>query len=194
MYRKIQFLVGSRSWRSIGFIGDDFKDLRLALFTGSDFAGDRSDMKSTSGVFLALHGRRSFFPLGSVSKKQGCVSHSSVEAELVSCNFGVRTVGIPALDLWQTILGPDCKLGLYQDNQATAQTTGKAPTLRHVPRVHQVCIAWLHERISRKDVELKDCHTNCMAADLFTKHFINCLLYTSPSPRDQRGSRMPSSA
>ena len=24
--------------------------------------------------------------------------------------------------------------------------------------------------------------------------FYNCLLYTSPSPRDQRGSRMPSSA
>ena len=23
---------------------------------------------------------------------------------------------------------------------------------------------------------------------------VNCLLYTSPSPRDQRGSRMPSSA
>ena len=26
------------------------------------------------------------------------------------------------------------------------------------------------------------------------KHFASCLLYTSPSPRDQRGSRMPSSA
>ena len=25
-------------------------------------------------------------------------------------------------------------------------------------------------------------------------HIIDCLLYTSPSPRDQRGSRMPSSA
>ena len=25
-------------------------------------------------------------------------------------------------------------------------------------------------------------------------HLISCLLYTSPSPRDQRGSRMPSSA
>ena len=24
--------------------------------------------------------------------------------------------------------------------------------------------------------------------------YYNCLLYTSPSPRDQRGSRMPSSA
>ena len=26
------------------------------------------------------------------------------------------------------------------------------------------------------------------------KQFSTCLLYTSPSPRDQRGSRMPSSA
>ena len=26
------------------------------------------------------------------------------------------------------------------------------------------------------------------------EQWINCLLYTSPSPRDQRGSRMPSSA
>ena len=26
------------------------------------------------------------------------------------------------------------------------------------------------------------------------RHYAHCLLYTSPSPRDQRGSRMPSSA
>ena len=29
---------------------------------------------------------------------------------------------------------------------------------------------------------------------LVVDDFYNCLLYTSPSPRDQRGSRMPSSA
>ena len=28
----------------------------------------------------------------------------------------------------------------------------------------------------------------------FVKNLDDCLLYTSPSPRDQRGSRMPSSA
>ena len=28
----------------------------------------------------------------------------------------------------------------------------------------------------------------------FEDEVLNCLLYTSPSPRDQRGSRMPSSA
>ena len=30
--------------------------------------------------------------------------------------------------------------------------------------------------------------------DCFTTYGTHCLLYTSPSPRDQRGSRMPSSA
>ena len=37
----------------------------------------------------------------------------------------------------------------------------------------------------------------CAAAAVFTKNNFPgapCLLYTSPSPRDQRGSRMPSSA
>ena len=28
----------------------------------------------------------------------------------------------------------------------------------------------------------------------YARQFLSCLLYTSPSPRDQRGSRMPSSA
>ena len=46
-----------------------------------------------------------------------------------------------------------------------------------------------------------DTYTNCEKAmiaavekSLITKRFNVCLLYTSPSPRDQRGSRMPSSA
>ena len=30
--------------------------------------------------------------------------------------------------------------------------------------------------------------------EAFNREFLHCLLYTSPSPRDQRGSRMPSSA
>ena len=41
--------------------------------------------------------------------------------------------------------------------------------------------------------QTKPCNTEppvCKAPECF----IACLLYTSPSPRDQRGSRMPSSA
>ena len=32
------------------------------------------------------------------------------------------------------------------------------------------------------------------ANDIIIRRDLTCLLYTSPSPRDQRGSRMPSSA
>ena len=35
---------------------------------------------------------------------------------------------------------------------------------------------------------------NLPGVDYIRAHARNCLLYTSPSPRDQRGSRMPSSA
>ena len=33
-----------------------------------------------------------------------------------------------------------------------------------------------------------------MDGEIASEHYAGCLLYTSPSPRDQRGSRMPSSA
>ena len=47
-----------------------------------------------------------------------------------------------------------------------------------------------------KEVELKDKFEN-MGAQMVKEvasQTSDCLLYTSPSPRDQRGSRMPSSA
>ncbi len=40
--------------RQIGFIGDELKDLQLCLYTSADFAGDRSDLTSTSRVFLGI--------------------------------------------------------------------------------------------------------------------------------------------
>ncbi len=49
----------------------------------------------------------------------------------------------------------------------------QAPTLRHIRRLHKVCVAWLHERVKSDDIDLKDCATDAMAASLFTKQFIN---------------------
>ena len=45
------------------------------------------------------------------------------------------------------------------------------------------CHVMAHESFEDKDT-----------ANMMNKHFINCLLYTSPSPRDLSTSRMPSSA
>ena len=64
-------------------------------------------------------------------------------------------------------------------------------------------------RIERKGLKLAELDLRVADRETAEKHyeehkdkpffgdlveFITCLLYTSPSPRDQRGSRMPSSA
>ena len=50
---------------------------------------------------------------------------------------------------------------------------------------------WFCSKLCAHALGLKEPHTYS-PGDL--KRVIDCLLYTSPSPRDQRGSRMPSSA
>ena len=47
-------------------------------------------------------------------------------------------------------------------------------------------VHWMPEEVPLGE-DLKDWSINLTKVE-------NCLLYTSPSPRDQRGSRMPSSA
>ena len=47
---------------------------------------------------------------------------------------------------------------------------------------------------NKKIEEIKVVFSGAGAASISCARLYNCLLYTSPSPRDQRGSRMPSSA
>ena len=53
-----------------------------------------------------------------------------------------------------------------------------------------------YKRLRKREVAVKEVYENM---DIFNEKkssvlVVTCLLYTSPSPRDQRGSRMPSSA
>ena len=90
LFRIIKYLNFSKKHRLFGFIGDDLADLTLQLFTDADFAGSKSDMKSTSGIYFGLSGPNSFYPLSWISKKQTAMSHSTPEAELVSMALGIR--------------------------------------------------------------------------------------------------------
>ena len=133
--------------RAYGWVGDDASQLALGLFADADFAGDKQDMKSTSGVFMTLTGPSTACPLNGISKKQTGVSHSTPEAEIVAADLAVRTEGFPALQLWETLLGRPIDLHFHEDNKAAIQiiTTGKNPTIRHMGRTHEVDLAWPHQ-------------------------------------------------
>ena len=89
----------------------------------------------------------------------------------------LRTVGLPALQLWDVLLQRPTKLHLHEDNAACIRVmeTGRNPTMRHLGRTHRIDVAWTAERIQGPDVELIKTDTKIMAADIHTKPFPDAL-------------------
>ena len=73
-------------------------------FQNSDFAGDLSDSKSTSGRILCIFGSRTFAPKSWMCIKRTSVSYSSTESEILSLDAGLRMDGVLALDLWDVVI------------------------------------------------------------------------------------------
>ena len=58
------------------------------------------------------------------STRQGCVSHSTTESEIVAADIALRTLGIPGMDLWDNLLGRDLPgkavpVEFMEDNEST---------------------------------------------------------------------------
>ena len=88
-----------------GWVWGDRSDVDIDLFGDADFAGDRPSYKSTSGMVTYALGPRTSFPIAAKRVKQTCRSHSTPEADIVAMHAALRTIGLPAFDLWDTILG-----------------------------------------------------------------------------------------
>ena len=96
----MEYIHSTYELRLTGFIGDKAEKLELIQYVDADFASDKADGKSTSGLYLVLAGPSSFFPLAACSKKQTAISHSTPGAEIVAAEASLRTQGVAALDLW----------------------------------------------------------------------------------------------
>jgi len=91
-------------YAQICFVGDAPGDCWLTLFSDASFAGDLRDSKSTTGGYLCLVGPNTYVPINWMCKKQGAVSHSTAEAEVISLDAGMRLEGIPTLSLWSLVI------------------------------------------------------------------------------------------
>ena len=116
-----------------GFVGDELQHCELRLYTDADLAGCKLSKKSTSGVFLALVGPHTLFPLVATSSKQTAVSHASAESELVAADTGVKKEAFPMLDLWDLLSEKKLTLEVFQDNSAALEIikTGKTQYATH---------------------------------------------------------------
>ena len=193
LYHLMCYVNSSLSKQMTGWVGNKFDDLSLSLFADADFAGCAQTLRSTSGSHMHIQGKQTRFPLSGGSKRQGCVSHSTPEAEIVAADVTLRTMGLPALSIWETLTGKSPKLLFHDDNQGMIGVvrSGRNPTMRHLERTHGIAITSLHEHFTRENYVLMYEVTSKMAADIHTKGFKNplswkraCMLINLLDPGD----------
>ena len=89
LHRLICYMHFSVDMQMECWVGDDPKYCQLALFADASFA---SWFAST------------YVPISWFCKKQGSISNSPTESELISLDVALRMEGIPALALWELII------------------------------------------------------------------------------------------
>ncbi|CAE7775567.1 unnamed protein product [Symbiodinium sp. CCMP2592] len=171
LHRLVCYINSTLDLNLYGWIGDAPEMLELVLYCDADLAGDRTDSKSTSGVFMCLLGPRSFMPLNALSKKQTSVSKSTPEAEIVSLDHAVYKLGLPALSMWEYMLGRRFRLRVMEDNEAAIRViiTGHNPNMRHMSRTQRIDISALNERYHAGDFLFVTCPSQFEAGDILTK-------------------------
>ena len=147
LHRLMRYIHHTKQWRMIGWVGDSVEDMYLAVYADADFSGCADSLRSTSGGHMNLQSPNTRFPLSGSSKRQGCVSHSTPEAEIVAADVAMRAMGMPALRLMERILGKGPKFVFFGDNKAMISVvrSGKNPTMRHLERSHGVAVTWMHD-------------------------------------------------
>ena len=176
LHRLVCYINSTLDLHMYAWVGDSISNVEVVLYCDADLSGDRTDGKSTTGCFLCLMGPNTFVPLAGLSKKQGSVATSTPEAEVVAVHHGVCRHGIPALDLWQTILKRKMmRVRVMEDNSACSRilVTGNNPSMRHINRTQRIDISWLNERFACGDYGFTECPSAYQASDIFTKHCVD---------------------
>jgi hypothetical protein len=107
------------------------------------------------------------------------VSKSTPEAEIVAIDHGLAKHALPALSLWESVLGKQMTIALMEDNSAACRVviTGRNPSMRHMSRTQRIDIAWLNERYVEKTFRFVECPSEYQAGDLMTKHFTDARVW-----------------
>jgi len=187
LHRLMCYVQTTVDYQMVGWMGDNPDELTPHLFCDADFAGCPYTLKSTTGGHMDLQGPNSRFPWSAGSNQQTSTAQSTPEAELNSLNAGMRLRGEPAIDIWGVLLkryhqdDPNWKLviNVHEDNTTAiiGARTGKNPTMKTLERGHGVSIAWINERIISEEYNLIHTGTKYMTADIYTKGFVNKVLW-----------------
>lgn len=162
----VRYLKGTREFGTT--YSGSHTGQKLEGYVDSDYAGDRTDRKSTYGSVFMLYGG----PIAWTSKKQASVSTSTTEAEYVALCQGskeamwlrklLQETGFPQL------LGESLGVQMYSDNQgciALAENPESHSRSKHI----DVQYHYTRQLVELGTIKLDYCPTKDMLADILTK-------------------------
>lgn len=149
-------------------------DLSLEVFTDSDFGACPHTSRSTTGILMTVRTGRHHFPLYWTSKKQSSTARSTPEAESIALATAVFGEVQSAQTVLQQLAQKSVHAFYRQDNEAivTILQTGYSARLRHMPRVHRINVASVHEVLQWEDQHLVKTPTDQQRANGFTKAIV----------------------
>jgi hypothetical protein len=138
---------GPLTKRLIGWVGNTLSEVAPHTFADADFAGCPRTLRSTSGGQIQLEGTYTRFPLTARSIRQTCVATSIPDAELAAQHLAYKVMSLPALDLWEVLLGGPVVGIIHEDNTACIAVvmSGKNPTRKYIGRSQGINIQLLFE-------------------------------------------------
>lgn len=183
-YRVLKYLRGTQDYK-INFHRDD--QTELVGYTDSDWAGDHTNRRSTSGYLFVLGGAA----ISWQSKRQETVALSSAEAEYVALATATQEAIFLRGILEDIGYLPSQPTKIFVDNQSCIKIAVNQVTrnrTKHIAAKYH----FTRERIELKEIILEFKPTNQMAADCLTKAVganilkrTNAVMFGTPETEDK---------
>jgi hypothetical protein len=104
LYRLVSYCGTVVNGVQFARVGNPLGELQPCLHSDAYLAACTLTQRSTTGVYMIVRGKRSCRPTVGFSQRQTCVSTSTLEAEMLATHHAFRTVGVPGLELWRSLL------------------------------------------------------------------------------------------
>lgn len=138
---------------------------RIIGYSDADFANDEDDRKSTTGLVFTLAGGA----ISWLSRKQDIVSLSTMESEYIAlCTATQESTYLRQLQIDLEIPGAKDPIQMNCDNRAAIALATNPMTTKRSKHI-DVKYHYVREKEEKKEIEVKWCQTEEMAADMFTK-------------------------
>ena len=160
-----RYLAGTRTLGLTYFPTTDGQPVSLEAYSDSDYAGDESSSKSTTGVLLKIGGA----PIHWFSRQQPTVSRSSTEAEYIAAGECGRVIVWLRVLLAELGCAQAAPTTLHIDNETALDMTRddgrQFPKRKHI----RVLYHWIREAVQDGFISPRWIPTAQQQADLLTK-------------------------